>query len=88
MINDRDTVPLIRASEIGQYIFCARGWWLERVKGYPSAHTREMAAGQVAHLEHGRVVLRYHRLQRWAYMLLALATLLGAAWLYSLARGL
>ncbi len=87
-VSDKRTVPIIRASEVGQHAFCARSWWLGRVKGYPSSHVREMASGQAAHLAHGRVVVRYHRLQRLAYALLILAAAAGALWLYPLARGL
>jgi len=74
--------PVIRASEIGQHAFCARSWWLGRVKGYRSAHIREMADGTAAHRTHGRLVMRYSRLQRLAYALLILAGLVGAVWLY------
>lgn len=79
--------PVIRASEIGQYAFCARSWWLARAKGYPSANLREMALGERAHRTHGRKVLRYYAVQRFAFVLLFLAALLGALGIYALARG-
>jgi hypothetical protein len=47
---------LIRASEIGEYVFCHRAWWLRHVQGYTSTHVREMAAGTAAHSRHGRQV--------------------------------
>ena len=36
---------LIRASDIGQYVFCQRAWWLARVLDVPSTNVGEMNAG-------------------------------------------
>jgi hypothetical protein len=47
---------VIRASEIGQYKYCARAWWLGGVMDVPSSNTREMAQGETAHQQHGRAV--------------------------------
>ncbi len=81
---EANSAPVIRASEVGQYAFCARSWWLGRVKGYPSSHVQEMAYGRDVHLAHGRAVVHYQRLQRLAYALLILAAVLA---IYSLVRG-
>jgi hypothetical protein len=86
-MTDEGSGPVITASEIGQHAFCARSWWLSRVKGYPSAHVREMASGRSAHRAHGRIVVRSHRLQRLAYALLFLAALVAALGIYLLTRG-
>ena len=86
-MRDDGSVPVITASEVGLHAFCARSWWLGRVKGYPSAHAREMAAGEAAHQVHGRLVVRYHRVQRLAYVLLIVAVLVGVLGVYLLARG-
>jgi hypothetical protein len=86
-MNDRGSTPVIAASELGQHAYCARSWWLGRVKGYPSAHWQEMAEGRAAHQAHGRVVVRYHRLQRLAWVLLVVAVLLAVVGLILLARG-
>ncbi|MEK9164664.1 MAG: hypothetical protein AAB342_04830, partial [Chloroflexota bacterium] len=46
----------IRASEIGEYVYCHRAWWLRHVQGRESANAREMALGTRAHAHHGRTV--------------------------------
>lgn len=67
------TDRIIRASEIGQYLFCARAWWLGAVEGLPSAHREEMDAGESVHRQHGRRVRAAVILHRLAWALLALA---------------
>ena len=73
--------PVIRASEISQYGFCARAWWLGRVMGYRSTNLAAMQQGVARHRAHGRTVEGYHRLRRLAVGMLLLAGLLIAAWL-------
>jgi hypothetical protein len=82
-----DTSSIVRASEVGQHAYCARSWWLGRVKGYPSAHVQQMSVGRHAHRIHGRIVVRYQRLQRLAYAMLLLAALAAALGLCVLVRG-
>jgi len=72
---------VIRASEIGQYAYCARAWWLGSVRGLPSAHTGKLTAGEAAHRRHGREVKRSLWLNRLAYAVLLLAAVIGAIWL-------
>ncbi len=81
MNEQRDRV--IRASEIGQYVYCARAWWLGSVQGLPSSHQREMAAGKVTHLRHGQGVRASLWLSRLAYAALLLAVVVGVMWLVS-----
>lgn len=76
----RDEV--IRASEIGQYAYCARAWWLGRVLGYRSANVEAMREGVAQHRFHGRGVERYHRLRWLAAGLLVLAGAVFLAWLF------
>ena len=64
---------LIRASEIGEYAYCARAWWLRRVKWQRSANVAAMQRGQARHREHGGTVERYHLMRRLAQLLLLLA---------------
>jgi hypothetical protein len=72
--------PIIRASEISQYSFCAHAWWLGRVRGYQSTNLRDMQRGSREHRAHGRAVRNAHRLRRLAVVLLVLAVILLAAW--------
>lgn len=73
--------PVIRASEVSQYAYCARAWWLGRVKGYRSANVQAMRRGTARHEAHGRAVEGYHLLRRLALGLIVLSGVLLAAWL-------
>ena len=75
---------IIRASELGQYAFCAQAWWLSRVEGVPSANTREIDAGAATHERHGRTVRLSVWLGRVGVLCLALGVLMLA--LFLLAR--
>jgi hypothetical protein len=78
---------IVRASEIGQYAYCARAWWLGRVQGYRSTNVAAMREGAGRHRSHGRSVAAYRLLQRLATVLLLLAVLTLVAWiLLSLGR--
>jgi CRISPR/Cas system-associated exonuclease Cas4 (RecB family) len=64
---------VIRASEIGQYAYCARAWWLGSVMGVPSSNVREMAQGEAMHRQHGQAVWLSGVLRLLAFGLLAVA---------------
>ncbi|MBI4789250.1 MAG: hypothetical protein HY782_19630 [Chloroflexi bacterium] len=66
---------VLRASEIGEYVFCHRAWWLHRVQGLESANRAQMEAGVAWHVAHGRGVRRASSLQRAGFALLILAGL-------------
>jgi len=78
---------VIRASELGEYAYCARAWWLGRVLGFRPANLESMAAGEEVHVRHGQKVVSYHHLRRWACTLLALALLAGVLFLVLTLRG-
>ena len=79
MTERRDRV--IRASEIGQYVYCAHAWWMGSVQGRPSSHQQEMEDGEAAHQRHGQGVRTSLGLSRLAYIVLLLAAVIGVAWL-------
>jgi hypothetical protein len=54
---------IIRASEIGQYDFCAKAWWLGSIDGVQPSNIREMRAGTAAHEQHGQRVQRASQMQ-------------------------
>lgn len=81
MADDRDHI--IRAGEIGQYVFCAQAWWLGSVEGHPSANQQELVAGEMAHTRHGQKVRTALVLRRLAYVVLVLAAVVGVIWLVS-----
>ena len=66
---------VIRASEIGEYVFCHRAWWLHQVQGHASANTRELAEGTARHAGHGRRVGLAGALRALALLLLIAAAL-------------
>ncbi len=70
--------PLIRASEIGLYTYCARAWWLQIARGVRSENTRALSAGAHHHVQHGKQVMLAYRLRILGYVLLTLALLLIA----------
>ena len=49
-------MPIIRASDIGTYLYCRRAWWYKK-QGVTSANQAELAAGTELHVKHGRQVL-------------------------------
>ena len=79
--------PLIRASEVGQYAYCARSWWLGQVKGVRNAHERELAAGRVVHLQHGRTVVAAHRWRKLAWAFTLAAMVVGVVLIWVLLQG-
>ena len=67
---ERMSYSWIRASEIGDYVYCRRAWWLRRVRGARSVNTAQLEAGTRHHAQHGRLVRRSIWAQRVAYLAL------------------
>ncbi len=65
----------ISASEVGQYTFCARAWWLSHVEGVIPDDQRAVRRGRRAHRRHGRRVWSSRALQIVGWLLLLLASL-------------
>ena len=67
-------MPIIRASEIGSYLYCRRAWRY-RKDGIESDNKVELAAGTELHRQHGRKALS-SLLLRTLGMVLLLAAIL------------
>lgn len=78
---------VLRASEIGAYVYCARAWWLGAVEGVRPQHARRLQVGQAAHERHGQSVILGAVLTRLSYLLLLLAGLAGLGWVVSMLVG-
>jgi hypothetical protein len=76
-----DEPRVLRASEIGEYVFCHRAWWLHRIQGIESANRAQMQAGTARHLAHGRAVQRAVVLRRVALAMVLVALFFAAAFL-------
>jgi hypothetical protein len=80
-----DSLPLIRASELNQYSFCHRAWWLGTIKQVPANNQAVLAHGIQTHRLHSyqvRVALRWH--QASFFLFCGGAILLGIALLWYL----
>ncbi|HWQ14263.1 MAG TPA: hypothetical protein VNL77_15800 [Roseiflexaceae bacterium] len=77
----RERRAIIRASEVGEYVYCARAWWLRRVVGLEPAGAERRERGTALHHRHGRDVAASR-----ALLWLGLALALAAAALMALAR--
>jgi CRISPR/Cas system-associated exonuclease Cas4 (RecB family) len=72
---------VIRASELGEYIYCRRAWWLRRSAGHEPLNVSERAAGVVYHEQHGQNVQSADRVRRIALFLIFLAVGAIVFWL-------
>ena len=68
----------IRASEIGEYTYCARAWKLKLDGHQPAAGRAARAAGEAWHRRHGRSVRQARRLRAFALLSLVVALVLAA----------
>jgi hypothetical protein len=74
---------VIKASEIGEYVYCNRAWWLRRNYDFRPQNTQEIQAGTVYHEEHGGQVRQTILIKRLALLFLFLAISVVILWLLS-----
>jgi CRISPR/Cas system-associated exonuclease Cas4 (RecB family) len=72
-------MPVIRASDIGNYLYCRRAWWYKK-QGVESENQTELAAGTELHHKHGRKVLAASLTRTLGLLLLLVALILLAAY--------
>ena len=73
-------MPVIRASDIGTFLYCNRAWSYRR-QGVESENQAELTSGIQFHLHHGRGVFAANLARTAGYVLLliALAVLIYSA---------
>jgi len=69
------SLRVVRASEIGEYAYCARSWWLRNVRGVQSTHQELMREGTRRHHRHARQVSTAVWAGKIAWTLIVLALL-------------
>jgi hypothetical protein len=67
--------PVLRASDIGTYLYCRRAW-MYRKNGVESENRAEMASGTELHRRHGRKVLAAGLFRTFGLILLLIAVIL------------
>lgn len=74
---------IIRASEIGEYLYCQRAWWLAS-QGYKPSNRSELEGGDAFHQKHTRLVLMSGCLRILSIILLSAALIMLVAYLFGL----
>lgn len=72
----------IKASEIGEYLYCQRAWWY-RLQGAVTANVQELAEGSAQHARHGRGLRALAWQRGLAFVLIAAAMVLIILQLWS-----
>lgn len=72
---------VIQASEIAEYVYCNRAWWMRVELGYTPQNVTALAQGRAYHEHHGENVDRARNARRMALILLFLAVGVAVFWL-------
>lgn len=74
---------IIRASEVGEYCYCARAWWLHQIEGIEPQGHEQRARGEQYHARHGAAVRLSGTLRLVGFLLL----LVGIVGIWVVLRG-
>ena len=72
-------MPVIRSSDIGNYLYCRRAWWY-RKQGIESENKVELVSGTELHQKHGRQVMASSINRTLGFILLMIAIVLVVAY--------
>lgn len=72
-------MPVIRSSDIGNYLYCRRAWWYKK-QGFKSENRAELATGTEIHRQHGRKVMASSLNRSLGILLLLMALVLLVAY--------
>ena len=70
----------IRASEIGNYLYCQRAWWYQR-NGVIPENNAQLASGLKLHTRHGRMVMTTGCMRVLAYILFLTALVITVVYI-------
>jgi hypothetical protein len=70
----------VTASQVGQYAYCARAWWLGVVEKHPPAGIKELKRGRRVHERHGWRISIARLARRVAFLALGAAALSALVW--------
>lgn len=71
---------VIKASEIGEYVYCNRAWWLRRTYDVRPQNIQELRQGTAYHQKHGGQVRQAVLIKRLALVFLILAASVLVFW--------
>ena len=74
---------IIKASEIGEYVYCNRAWWLRRTYDVRPQNVEELQAGTIYHEAHGGQVRQGVLARRMALVFFFLALSVLVFWFLS-----
>lgn len=74
---------VIKASEIGEYVYCNRAWWLRRTYDIRPQNTEELQAGTRYHKRHEGQVRQGVLARRLALVFIFLAISVLVFWVLS-----
>ncbi|MDK1081390.1 MAG: hypothetical protein QGM50_05515 [Anaerolineae bacterium] len=72
-------MPVIRSSDIGNYLYCRRAWWY-RKQGYQSENQAQLESGTTLHHKHGRKIMAAGLFRTFGILLLLIALVLLVAY--------
>lgn len=72
---------VIKGSEIAEYVYCGRAWWLRVYAGYEPLAAGRLTSGTLYHERHGANVARSERARSIALGLLFVAVSVFFFWL-------
>lgn len=73
----------VTASQVGQYAYCARAWWLGAIEGHVPAELEGLDRGIRVHERHGWHVSLSRLIRHMALLILAAAAISALAWIVS-----
>ncbi len=82
-----NNLPLIRASELAQYSFCHRAWWLGSVKKLQSENQASLTRGRNVHTQHERRVKGASRWRQAGFLFISAGSLFFIIMLFLLWLG-